>query len=343
MPARLAPGPPDTERDGDRAVAVISSSALDARVSLAATPTPLERADRLAELLGLRPGRLWIKRDDLTGLAGGGQKARMLEYFCAEAVAAGADTLVTSAGPASNHVRLTAAAARRLGMRCELVIAGDRPAEPAGNILLAHLLGARFTFIGPGTLAQAVRRADELAGELEHAGARPYTISFGSAARIGALGYVRLAAELDEQLPGADLVVAGNATGMTFCGLAAGLGSFGRLLGVDVGAMPFPDGRLLADTAEVAALAGLEQPAGQPVMDWSQVGDGYLHETPAALEARQLAAAAEGILLDPIYGARAMAGLRDAVRAGRVSAAARVIFIHTGGLPAVFTGSRPDW
>lgn len=137
--------------------------------------------------------------------------------------------------------------------------------------------------------------------------------------------------------------MAGNATGMTFCGLAAGLGSFGRLLGVDVGAMPFPDGRLLADTARVAALAGLKPPAGEPVMDWAQAGDGYHHETPAALQARQLAAAAEGILLDPIYGARALAGLRDALRSGRVPGDARVIFIHTGGLPAVFTGSYPDW
>ncbi|HEY1618163.1 MAG TPA: pyridoxal-phosphate dependent enzyme [Streptosporangiaceae bacterium] len=321
----------------------MTSPALGARVSLAATPTPLERADRLAELLGLRPGRLWIKRDDLTGLAGGGQKARMLEYLCADAVAAGADTLVTGAGPASNHVRLSAAAARRLGMRCEAVIGGDRPAEPAGNILLAHLLGARFTWIGPATLAQAAQRVRALAAELAQAGARPYALPVGSASKTGSLGYVRLAAELDEQLPGADLVVAGNATGMTFCGLAAGLGSFRRLLGVDVGAMPFPAGKLLADTAEVAALAGLGPPAGQPVMDWGQVGAGYQHETPAARDARRLAAAAEGILLDPIYGARALAGLRDAVRSGRVPATARVIFIHTGGLPAVFTGSRPDW
>lgn len=322
---------------------MLTSPALDARICLAATPTPLERADRLAGLLGLQPGRLWVKRDDLTALAGGGQKARMLEYFCAEAVARNCDTLVAGAGPASNHVRLTAAAARRLGMACELVIAGDRPAEPAGNILLAHLLGARFTWIGPSSLTAAAQAVDVKVAELERAGGRPYAITVGAASKLGALGYVRLAGELEDQLPGADLVVAGNATGMTFCGLAAGLGSFSRLLGVDVGGMPCPDGELAAYSFEVARMAGLPPPAGQPAMDRSQVGAAYLQETAAALEARQLAAAAEGLLLDPIYGARAMAGLREAVRSGRVPATARVIFLHTGGLPAVFTGARPPW
>ncbi|HEX2273780.1 MAG TPA: pyridoxal-phosphate dependent enzyme, partial [Acidimicrobiales bacterium] len=173
---------------------------LDRRLALVHLPTPMEPLDRLGAHLGMAPGRLWVKRDDVTGLAGGGNKARKLEYLCADALAQGCDTLVTGGGRQSNHVRMTAAAANRLGLGCTIVLNAERPEVPMGNLLLDELLGPDIVWAGDGTTqldyygveAAIADTARRLAGE----GRRPYAIPIGGASAVGALGYVRAGVEL---------------------------------------------------------------------------------------------------------------------------------------------------
>lgn len=177
--------------------------ALQRRVSLVSLPTPLEALPRLGDALGMAPGTLWVKRDDVNGLAGGGNKARKLEFLCADAVWRGCDVLVTGGGQQSNHVRMTAAAANRLGVSCVAVVPGGPPAVATGNVLLDELLGpetVRIDTSGEPLAYQAVE--DEIAAtteRLERQGRRPYGIPIGGASPVGALGYVLAAEELMHQ------------------------------------------------------------------------------------------------------------------------------------------------
>lgn len=317
---------------------------LDARVSLSSvSPTPVEPMDRLGEALGLIAGRLWVKRDDLTGLAGGGNKVRKLEHLCADALAKGADTLVTGGGEQSNHARMTAAAANRLGLACTIVLAGDAVPVPTGNVVIDHLLGPEIVWAGPVgyyALEQAMQvESDRLAA----AGRTPYLIPVGGASTIGELGYVVAALELREQLPELSYVVTADGSGGTHAGLVAGLGSHDLVLGVDAGTRPDLDDVVPVKAARAAALAGLPAPTGTCVVDHDRFGDGYGAPTEACREALGLAARLEGLILDPVYTGKALAGLIAAVREDSVPAEGALIFLHSGGLPALFEPRYAMW
>ncbi len=278
---------------------------------LSTWPTPLEPAPRLAAELGL--DELWLKRDDLTGLGGGGNKVRKLQYTLAEAVAAGSTRVVTTGAPQSNHARLTAAAAARLSLGCTLVLAGDPPPAPRGNLLLDDLAGATVVWAGGRPVADV---AAEQPGHL---------IPFGGTSAFSARGYADCAREILAQLSGVDLVVVALGSGGTMAGLVAELGP-ARVLGVDVGALP--DAR--STVAGLLAEMGAPVDAGSLHIDGTQAGAGYATLTPAAHAAMTLAARTEGVFLDPTYTGRAMAGLVTARPPGKV------VFLHTGGLPGLF-------
>ena len=326
------------------------AASLDRRLPLAVLPTPLETADRLGAALGMAPGALLVKRDDLTGLGGGGNKARKLEYLCADALAQGADVLVTGGGTQSNHVRMTAAAANRLGLECVLVVAGPRPDVPTGNLTLLELFGPQVEWIGlnegPMDYYGIETAIDETADRLAAEGRRPYRMPIGGASAVGALGYVHAAAELQGQagvIGGIDVVVVAAGSGGTHAGLAAGLGDLGLVLGVDVGARPDLDTQVPAKAREVAALAGLPAPKGQARVDHERVGGGYGAATEECRQAVLLAARTEGLILDPVYTGKAMAGLVAARKEGLIGPGDRTVFVHTGGMPALFAGAYATW
>lgn len=317
---------------------------LDQRVPLGVvSPTPVQPMDRLGAALGLEPGRLWVKRDDLTGLAGGGNKVRKLEHLCADALAQGCDTLVTGGGEQSNHVRMTAAAANRLGLGCTIVLAGDPMPVPTGNVVIDHLLRPQIVWAGPIAYYPLEQRMREEAERLEAAGRRPYLIPVGGASTIGELGYVVAALELLEQLPSPALVVTADGSGGTHAGLAAGLGSLDLVLGVDAGTRPDLDEVVPAKAAAVAERAGLPAPGGTVLVDHDRFGEGYGAPTASCREALDLAARHEGLILDPVYTGKALAGLVAAVREGRIPAGGTVVFLHTGGLPALFEPRYAMW
>lgn len=300
------------------------------RFELTSLPTPIEPAPRLAEAIGLRPGDLWIKRDDLTGLGGGGNKLRKLEYFAALALAEGADLLVTTGGPQSNHARLTAAVAVRLGLRAVLVFPGAPGASSNGNLLLDGLLGARIEWAGDVAMHELGTYADEVAANLRREGAHPLVIPLGGSSSLGARGYLGCAKEIVEQIPRVRHVVTAAGSGGTMAGLVAALG-VERVLGVDVGARP----DLAAMVASYAEpLIGGVDAASLRIRD--QVGAGYSTYTKEAEAALFLTARTEAVILDPIYTARAMAGLIAAVRDGEITPGETTVFVHTGGLPGLF-------
>jgi D-cysteine desulfhydrase len=331
----------------------VNRNALQRRVELAHAPTPLEPLDRLGAHLGKPPGALWVKRDDLTGLGGGGNKARKLEFLCADALELGCDVLVTGGGVQSNHVRMTAAAANRLGLGCTIVVAGGRPDVPTGNILLDELLGPEILwFGGDGHLAyQEMEGAiKDVAVRLAAEGHRPYAMPIGGATAVGALGYVAAAGELLTQAPDVEAVVVADGSGGTHAGLAAGLGDHRRVLGIDVGARDDLDSYVPALAAEVAQLADLPAPAGAdsfggadgPV-DHSRVGNGYGVPDDETRAVVTLAARLEGLILDPVYTGKAMAGLVAAHENGRLRPEQHVVFLHTGGMPALFASPYATW
>jgi D-cysteine desulfhydrase len=297
-------------------------------VRLTPWPTPLEPAPRLGVALGLGERDLWIKRDDLTDF-GGGNKVRKLEYLVGEAVAGGATVLVTSGGVQSNHARVTAAAAARCGLRAVLVLAGTPLAGRPGNLALEQLLGAHLVLAGPVSGDALDRRVEEVAERLRDQGEVPAVLPFGGSSPVGARGYVACAAELDEQAPDAVHVVVAVGSGGTMAGLVAGLGP-DRVIGVDAGAVPDPAERVSALAASLGA------PPGHVQVHRDQVGDGYGSLTREAAAAMRAAARTEGLLLDPVYTGKALAGLAAAVAEGTISPGQRTVFVHTGGLPGLF-------
>jgi L-cysteate sulfo-lyase len=308
-------------------------------VPLGSWPTPLERAPRLAKHLGLGVDDLWIKRDDLTGLGGGGNKVRKLEYLCGSAREHGATVLVTSGAAQSNHARLTAAAAARLGLRCCLVLAGDRPRERTGNVALDLLLNAEVVWAGPGDDAELVERTRAVADELAEAGEIVELIPYGGSSVRGACGYVDCAHELLQQLPDLRHVLVAVGSGATMAGFVAALGPE-RVLGIDVGAVLDVAQRVTdlcvgLETLGAASLRGLSDPASLRLRR-DQIGPGYGILTPSSRKALLDAARVEGVLLDPVYTAKALSGLAAAVAERDVERGEVVVFVHTGGLPGLF-------
>ncbi|OIJ69147.1 pyridoxal-phosphate dependent enzyme [Streptomyces mangrovisoli] len=309
-----------------------SPSAPAPRVVLSTFPTPLEPAPRLAAAVGLRPDDLWIKRDDLTGLGGGGNKLRKLEFTAGAAHQAGADTLVTTGAPQSNHARLTAAAAARLGMKAVLVFPGSPGTSSSGNLVLDALLGARVVWAGDVDPQGLARAAAAVAEELRTAGSRPALIPFGGSSAVGALGYVTCGQELLSQLPELRHAVVALGSGGTMAGLVAALGS-SAVLGVDVGARPEP-GSLVCEFAAPSTEERLTP--NRLRVRGDQVGAGYGTLTDPVRSALALAAGTEGLVLDPVYTGRAMAGLIAAVHDGDIRPGDKTVFLHTGGLPGLF-------
>ena len=308
---------------------------------LAHLPTPLERADRLGAALGLSPGRLWVKRDDCTGLATGGNKARKLELLVADAVAQGCDVLVTAGGPQSNHARTTAAAAAGSGLDCVLVFNADPPARTEGNQLLDVVLGAERRFVGPIAMDDLNDAVGGIVAELRADGRRPYAIPVGGSSPLGASAYALAADEILAGLGRDDvLVVTATGSGGTHAGLAARLGHE-RVIGVDVGALAEVGQVVRRLAADVAALTGRPTPEGDPRLVTDQVGAGYGAPTEACREAILLAARLEGLLLDPVYSGKALAGLM-ALRPSELQAN-EIVFLATGGVPALFTSRYEEW
>lgn len=318
---------------------------LDRRTPLASTsPTPLEPADRLGAALGLAAGRLFVKRDDVNGLGGGGNKVRKLEYLVHNALAQGCDTLVTGGGRQSNHCRITAAAAARLGLRCTIVLTSSRPSTPTGNVLLDEVLRPDIVWAGDRDYYGAEAAIEDECARLRAEGRTPYRMPIGGASTVGALGYVAAGIELTEQLGERPaLVVVADGSGGTHAGLVAGLGDHGRVLGVDVGTRPDLTERVPEKAAEVAALAGLDGPTGTVQLDTERFGPGYGAPTDECREALHLAATTEGLLLDPVYTGKAMAGLVAAARDDRLPAGGPIVFVHTGGTPALFAHAYAGW
>jgi L-cysteate sulfo-lyase len=317
------------------------------RLPIAHTPTPLEPLSRLTAELG--GPNLWIKRDDCTGLATGGNKARKLEYLMAEALAQGADTVITQGATQSNHARQTAAVAARLGLACHLVLE-DRTGyrhddyRASGNVFLDRLFGARLSEVAAGTDMDAAMAglADRLRGD----GRKPYVIPGGGSNALGALGYVCCALELIDQAAqrGLDIDRLVTATGSagTQAGLVAGLEGAGAgipVLGIGVRApKPAQEDKVFQLAAQAAELLGVSGVVGREavVADCDYVGEGYGVPTPGMLEAVRLVARTEGILLDPVYSGKAMAGLIDLVRRGRLRKGENVVFLHTGGAVGLY-------
>ena len=317
------------------------------RVSLAHLPTPLERLERLSEHLG--GPEILIKRDDYTGLALGGNKTRKLEFLMAAALEQDADTVITTGGLQSNHVRQTAAAAAKLGLEAELVLTRNVPWEggdyaDGGNVLLDRLLGARLHILPGETDRDAAM--EELAGRLEAEGRRPCVIPLGGSTEVGALGYVACARELAAQAEtlcgGFDALVLASSSGGTQAGLVAGLAALGhpaRVIGIDVDADPGGVRHIVAGIARatLARLAPRSSLAeGAVIVEGGYAGAAYGLPTQAMIEAVALLARLEGILLDPVYSGKAMAGLIGLIGAGRFRPGERVVFLHSGGTPALF-------
>jgi D-cysteine desulfhydrase family pyridoxal phosphate-dependent enzyme len=309
------------------------------RVRLAELPTPLQPMDRFSEWL--RGPRVLVKRDDLTGLALGGNKARKLEFLCGEAQAGGCDVLVTGGGAQSNHARMTAAAANRLGFDCHLAVGGKEPGLYSGNLLLDRVLGATLHFTGADSYYDVESAIEEVAAELMADGRRPFAMPIGGASVTGAAAFAwaadELLAQVDEGGHGSlDWIVVADGSGGTHAGLLAGLGGRSAVLGVDVGTRPDLDDVIPRLAVEAATRAGRSSPDGELVLDRSRFGDGYGAVTDGALEAIERVASLEGIVLDPVYTGKAMAGLIGAAREGRFGAGDTVVFWHTGGAIALF-------
>jgi L-cysteate sulfo-lyase len=335
---------------------VQSALAKQPRLSLAQLPTPLHDAVRLREVLGgqARCPRILIKRDDLTALGLGGNKARKLEYLVADAVAQGATTLITTGAVQSNHARMTAAAACVAGLRCVLVLTSttDNPAL-AGNLLLDRLYGATVRLVPAIDPMLAVGQdeavvAEVVADEQAH-GRKPYVIPVGGSSGIGVLGYVGGTAELVDQLAAAEVTPSRLYYASGSRGTQAGL-TLGALLceapyrvyGVAVSAgEPEKIERAKRIANEAATRLGLPERLEREhlVTDQSFIGDGYGIPTRGGLEAIDLLARSEAILLDPCYTSKGMAALVEHVRSGELSPADTVVFLHTGGMPAIFTES----
>ncbi len=317
------------------------------RFHLAHLPTPLEPMDRLSAALA--GPHLWIKRDDQTGLATGGNKARKLELLLADAQAQSAGVLLTVGSVQSNHCRQTAAAAARAGLQCVLVLRGHPPSRDpwTGNLLLDTILGARIVWAGD----QDPLRALDAAADIERAeGRRPYVIPYGGSNSIGAAAYALAFQELWELMRARrlrfDRIVFASSSGGTHAGLVVGARACdydGRVLGISVdktgGHLRDTVSKLLVPTAQVLGLDLALRPEDVEVDD-RYLGPGYAVLTSAEREAIHIVARHEGILLDPVYTGKAMAGLLDLVRQGEVGADETVLFWHTGGTPALFAYAR---
>jgi len=321
------------------------------RLTLSHLPTPLEYASRLTR--ALEGPEIWIKRDDLIGLALGGNKLRKLDFFMADALRQSADCIVTMGPLQSNHVRLTAAASRACGLDCYAVLLGDRPQSVKGNFLLDQMLGLHCIHVS-SSMNQVPfdfveRKIQETITHLEKEGRKPYLVPTGGIGPLGELGYCLAVEEMVEQtqrlgIPFEHVVVTVGSRG-TIAGLLLGIARLNlrtKVTGISANiegtcesfGIPLPDEM----AAEAGKLIGsdLKVPTTNYKIFYDYVGQGYSIPTPSGIEAMKLAAGTEALLLDPVYTGKAMAGLVHLIRSSYFTKKDTVIFIHTGGTPGIF-------
>ena len=329
----------------------VLEKALDriARTELLFGPTPISRATRLEQLLGVRGVGIYLKRDDHMLIGGGGNKLRKLEFHLGAALQEGVDTVITVGGLQSNHARLTAAVCARQGLACELFLTRAVPKpevdyELNGNVLLDQLFGARLKVFAAGTDALALAQAR--ATQLRESRHNVLVIPTGGSTPLGALGYARCAAEIAQQAAALkvdfDQVIVPNGSAGTHAGLAAGFHLMGR------GAATVKSYSVLADRETSVArtlqlmqdaltlLGGSTVEASEIIVDGSQLGSGYGLPTEAMQDAVRLMAQAEGLLVDPVYSGKAFAGLLADLRQGQYRAGDNVLFVMTGGTPGLY-------
>jgi L-cysteate sulfo-lyase len=315
------------------------------RVRFAHLPTPLEPMDNLSRHLD--GPTLWVKRDDCTGLGGGGNKVRKLEFLLGEAQAQGKDVVLTCGALQSNHARQTAAAAAKLGLECHLFLE-DRGIRQTldymqgGNVLLNRLFGARQHVFVCGT--DLAVEMDRHAASLQQQGRKPFVIPLGGTNPVGDLGYVDCAMELTQQANrqgiAIDQLVLGSGSGGTQAGLLAGLHAINSSIGITgIAVSPKPDHVGLVHGVAKATLDHLGVSAPLPldrvVVETGYLGAGYGQLTEGVVEAIELAAKLEGLLFDPVYTGKAMSGLIGMIREGRFKRGENLVFMHTGGLPGL--------
>ncbi|NWA01748.1 D-cysteine desulfhydrase family protein [Pseudomonas gingeri] len=319
------------------------------RVTLLDGPTPIQKLSRLSAMPVLKGCNLYVKRDDLMGLGGGGNKLRKLEFLLGQALAQGADTLITWGGPQSNNARLTAAVAARHGLHCVLLLSpsqvrGDDDYHLNGNVLLNALFGATVQRLPAGTTPAT--HARELAEQLQRQGRKTFLMPLGGSSPVGCLGYAAGAAELlaQSQVLGVDFdqIVVPNGSSGTHAGLLAGLvaaAASTRVKGYSVlGTAEQSHEATLEKTRQVLELlnSDADLPRDAIHIDDSQRGAAYGAPTRAMQVATRTLATQEGLLIDPVYGGKALAGLLHSVAAGEYPPGSNILFVMTGGTPGIF-------
>ena len=311
-------------------------------------PTPLTELRRLAHVL--EGPRILVKRDDLTGLALGGNKTRKLEFLLGDALSQHCDTVITGGAVQSNHCRQTAAATAAVGLECHLALGGEPPALPEGNLLLDLLFGAIIHWCGEQRKGE---RIPEIAEQLRSQGRRPYVIPYGGSNAIGAMGFVDAVSELKGQLSAqnisVDCLIFPSSSGGTHAGITVGADLYDlsmRVIGIAIDRTepgePSYESELATLANQIAEKLGIEAryDAGSFQVRYDYFGGGYAVVGELEREAILLAGKYEGVLLDPVYTARAMGGLIDMIRNKEFSSRDTVLFWHTGGIPALFEHAR---
>ena len=314
------------------------------KASLGYFPTPLIELTRLSKTLG--GPKIYMKRDDNTGLALGGNKTRKLKYIIGDALAKGADTVITAGAIQSNHCRQTAGAAASLGLECHLVLGGEEPEQPQGNLLLDKVYGCHIHWTGENRKGEDI---PALVAQLKAEGKKPYVIPYGGSNELGAIAFIEAYKELNAQREALKVdfshIIFASSSGATHAGLMLGnkmLETYSQIVGINIdkGEMdkvPFDEHivSLANSTAQLIA-ADYQFTADDLILNSDYVGDGYGVIGELEKEAIALTAQNEGILLDPVYTGRAMGGLIDMIRTGQIKATDNVLFWHTGGAPALF-------
>ncbi len=311
------------------------------RVELGAYPSPVEELYRLRQNLGGGP-TLLVKRDDAISFGFGGNKVRKLQLVAAEALAGGADTLITCGGVQSNHARATAAAAAKLGLRMVIVVNGERPSRPTGNALLNQLLRAEMHYVG--SREERVPGMAVIADRLRAEGKKPFIVPLGASTPVGALGYARAVSEMLGQIQAPDVIVHAGSSGGTQAGLVAGCAINGLSTRVIAISADDPAATVASEVRRI--ISGIEDLLGAPtgaladhapiMVDDSFVGPAYGISSPASIEAQSLAASTEALFVDHTYTAKALAAVIARVRSGEFASNQRILFWHTGGQVALF-------
>lgn len=314
------------------------------RTKLGFFPTPIAELKRLTSYVG--GPKIYIKRDDLSGLALGGNKIRKLEFLIADAIANGYDTIITGGAEQSNHCRQTAAAAAFCGLECHLVLGGEEPAILSGNLLIDKLLGAKIHWSGEFRKGEKI---PDVADELRKSGRKPYLIPYGGSNPIGACGFIEAMGELSAQLRSSnmkiDKIVFASSSGGTHSGMILGKEIYdisSELIGIEIdkaeGEGPYIDRlqKLVNHTSEFIELNRFYS-KNEILLRNEYLGDGYGIVGDLERNAIKLLAEKEGILIDPVYTGRAMGGLIDLIEKNELKKNESVLFWHTGGTPALFT------